>query len=60
MLRFDYKSPIYWQEDNLVFGLETDSSNALVFRSFNQRTNRSIAIELVNNHFFSLLIFFLL
>jgi hypothetical protein len=47
MISFDYKSPLYWQEDNLAFAIETKSSDALLFRATSGRNNKTILIELV-------------
>lgn len=47
-IAFEYKSPLNWQQDNLVFGLQTQSSDCVIFRAYNLRTNKSIQIELVN------------
>ena len=45
---FDYNNPLYSEDINLVFGFETKSFNALIFKSKSERTSKTIVIEIVN------------
>ncbi len=56
-VNFDYNSPLYTEDSNLVFGLETKSPNALLFKAKSERTSKTILIELVRV-FQKLFIFF--
>ncbi len=45
---FEYKSPLIWQEDFLVFGIQTQSANATVFKAHSLANNKTLLIELVD------------
>lgn len=49
-ISFEYKSPLFWLEDYLVFGIQTLSSDALLFKAQSQNSNKTILIELVNGY----------
>jgi hypothetical protein len=52
-VNFEYKSPLYWQQQNhLAFGIETTMKDATLFKSFNARNNETILVELVRVIFF--------
>lgn len=44
----EYTNPSSWLEDYLVFGLQTQATDALLFKAYSLRTNKTILIELVN------------
>ena len=46
-INFEYDSPLYTEDSNLVFGLETKSSNSLIFKAKSERTSKTIVVEIV-------------
>jgi len=45
---YEYKSPLIWQEDYLVFGIQTQSPDATLFKAYSLTNNKTLLIELVN------------
>ena len=62
-IKFEYNNPLYSEDINLVFGFETKSMNALLFKSKSQRTSKTIIVEIVSirflGYFFSMLVLML-
>ena len=59
-VRFELKSPLYWQHDQIAFGLETASETGLLFRLHSTRAKKTIVVELVTDMIFFQMFFFLL
>ena len=49
-ISFEYKQSSNWQEDSLVLGIQTLSSDGLLFRAHSQNSNKTILIELVSGY----------
>ncbi len=62
-IKFEYNNPLYSEDISLVFGFETKSMNALLFKSKSQRTSKTIIVEIVSirflGYFFSMLVLML-
>jgi len=47
-MKFEYNNPLYSEDISLVFGFETKSMNALLFKSKSQRNSKTIIVEIVS------------
>lgn len=50
MITYEFKNPLYWQADMLVFGLETNLNNTFLFRAFSPRNTRTIVVEVLDGY----------
>ncbi len=50
-IQFEYNNPLYSEDISLVFGFETKSLNALLFKSKSHRTSKTIFVEIVSEYF---------